>query len=52
MLLGLGAIICKSTKQKLNTRSSTKAKTVGTSNYLPNTICVNMFLEAQGHKIK
>ncbi len=42
-----GAILCKSTKQKLNTkRSSTEAEFVGASDYLPNTIRVKMFLQA------
>ena len=36
--LGCGAIMCKSTKQKLNTKSSTEAEVVGLSDYLPNTI--------------
>lgn len=49
--LGTGAIACKSTKQKLNTKSSTKAETVGASDYLPNTIWVKMFMEAQGYSI-
>jgi hypothetical protein len=51
--LGIGAIMCKSTKQKLNTKSSTEAELVGASDYLPNTtIWVRMFLEAQGYEIK
>jgi hypothetical protein len=49
--LGCGAIMCKSTKQKLNTKSSTEAETVGASDYLPNTIWARMFLEAQGYGI-
>jgi hypothetical protein len=48
---GGGRILCKSSKQKLNTRSSTKAKFVGASDYLPNTIWVKNFLEAQGYTI-
>jgi len=43
--------MCKSTKQKLNTKSSTKAKLVGTTDYLPNTIWACMFLDAQGYQI-
>ena len=48
---GQGGIACKSSKQKLNTKSSTEAELVGASNYLPNTIWVKMFMEAQGHKV-
>jgi hypothetical protein len=50
-LLGRGAIACKSTKQKQNTKSSTEAETVGASDYLPNTIWVKMFMEAQGYLV-
>jgi hypothetical protein len=39
------------TKQKLNTKSSTEAKVVGASDYLPNTIWTKFFLEAQGYQI-
>jgi hypothetical protein len=48
MSFGRGGILCKSTKQKLNTKSSTEAEFVGASDYLPNTIWVKNFLEAQG----
>jgi hypothetical protein len=49
---GAGGIICKSTKQKLNTKSSTEAEFVGASDYLPNTLWVKMFLEAQGYVVQ
>ena len=52
MSLGRGVIMCKSTKQKLNTKSSTEAEVVGASDYLPNTIWAKLFLEAQGYEIK
>ena len=39
--------MCKSTKQKLNIKSSTKAEVVGSSDYLPST----MFLAEQGYKL-
>ena len=52
MSLGIGGLIAKSTKQKLNTKSSTEAELVGASDYLPNTVWVKMFLEAQGHTIE
>jgi hypothetical protein len=51
ILFGTGAVLCKSTKQKLNTKSSTKAEVVGASDYIPNTIWLRMFLEAQGYSV-
>jgi hypothetical protein len=47
---GTGAVMCKSTKQKLNTKSSTEAKVVGMSDYIPNTIWLRI-LEAQGYSV-
>ena len=44
---GRGGIGCKSAKQKLVTKSSTEAELVGASEYLPSTIWVQHFLEAQ-----
>jgi hypothetical protein len=52
MSMGRGGFVCKSTKQKLNTKSSTAAELVGASDYLPNTIWVKMFMEAQGYVLK
>ena len=49
---GTGGIICKSTKQKLSTKSSTEAEFVGASDYLPKTLWVKMFLEAQGYVVQ
>ena len=46
-----GALACKSWKQKLTAKSSTEAELVGASNYLPHTIWVRMFMEAQGYSI-
>ena len=51
MSFGRGGILCKSTKQKLNTKSSTEAEFVGASDYLPNTIWVKNFLGAQGYNV-
>jgi hypothetical protein len=51
MSMGTGGLLCKSTKTKLNTKSSTKAELVGASDYLPITVWSKMFLQAQGHKI-
>ena len=42
-----GGIACKSAKQKSVTKSSTQAKLVGASEYLPSTIWVQYFLQAQ-----
>ncbi len=50
---GTGALLCKSNKQKLNsTRSSTEAEVVGTSDYLPNTLWVQLFMNAQGNPMQ
>jgi hypothetical protein len=49
---GRGAVLSKSSKQKLNTRSSTEAELVGASDYLPSTIWTKYFLDAQGYEIK
>jgi Reverse transcriptase (RNA-dependent DNA polymerase) len=49
--MGTGTLICKSSKQKLNTKSSTEAELVGASDYVQNTIWSKLFLEAQGHAI-
>ena len=51
MSFGRGAVLCKSSKQKLNTKSSTEAELIGASDYLPNTIWVKMFLVAQGYAV-
>ena len=48
---GRGGLACKSSKQKLNTKSSTEDDFVGASDYLPNTIWIKFFMESQGHKI-
>jgi hypothetical protein len=48
---GTGGFLCKSSKQKLNTKSSTESELVGASDYLPNTLWMKMFMEAQGYPI-
>ena len=48
---GRGGLICKSKRQCINTKSSTEAELVGVSDYLPNTLYVKMFMEAQGYPI-
>ena len=47
ILFSRGAIMSKSVKQKLNTRSSTEAEVAGCSDYLPSAIYSKLFLEAQ-----
>ena len=42
----------KSSKQKLNTKSSTEAELVGASDYLPHAIWAKKFMEAQGYAMK
>ena len=49
---GRGGIACKLAKQKLVTKSSTEAELVGASEYLPSTIWVQHFLEAQGFPLR
>ena len=49
---GTGGLLCKSSRQKLNTtKSSTEAKLVSASDYLPNTIWTMNFMQAQGYPI-
>jgi hypothetical protein len=47
--LGNNPIHVKSSKQKLNTKSSTEAELVGVSDSLPQIIWVNSFLKSQGY---
>ena len=49
--LGRGAVMSKSSKQKLNTKSSTEAELVGASDYLPSTIWAKYFMEKQGYNL-
>jgi hypothetical protein len=51
MSMGTGVLAYKSSKQNLNTKSSTEVELVGASNYIPSTIWSKLFLEAQGHVI-
>ena len=48
---GRSAIVSKSSKQKLNTKSSTEAELVGASDFLLKLIWTRMFLEKQGYEI-
>ena len=49
--LGRGAVMSKSSKQKLNTTSSTEAEQVGASDYTPTALWGAKFLAYQGYKI-
>jgi hypothetical protein len=48
MSLGGGAIISISTKQKVNTRSSTEAELVSIDNVISKVVWTKLFIEAQG----
>ena len=52
MSMGLGVFHARSSKQKINTKSSTETELVGASEYLPFNIWALNFLEAQGYKIE
>ena len=49
--LGTGGIMCRSSKQKLNSKSSTESEIIGASDYLPNAVWIKNFLEAQGYVV-
>ena len=51
MTLGWGTIHTKSTKQKLNTKSSTEAELVGMSDYVPYNIWMVNFMKEQGYSL-
>ena len=50
--LGRGFPIVSSTKQKLNTRSSTETEIVGADDFMPAICWTRYFLEAQGYKVR
>jgi hypothetical protein len=52
MSLGKGAVYGTSTRQKLNTNSSTEAELVAASDIMPQLLWTRYFLEAQGYDIK
>ena len=54
MSFGTGGFICKSIKQKLNTKNSTEAdEVVGASDYIPDTLWTQeMFLAEQGYQLE
>ena len=51
MLMRRGALYSASSKQKLNTKSSTKAELVGLDDLMPQILWMRYFLEAQGMKV-
>jgi hypothetical protein len=51
MSLGKEAVYSRSTRQKLNTKSSTEAELVGVDDVMPQILWTKYFLEAQGYKI-
>jgi hypothetical protein len=52
MTFGRGAVISKSQKQKLNTRSSTEAELVGADDVASPILWTKHFMEAQGYPIQ
>jgi IS30 family transposase len=52
MSLGWGTLHARSSKQKLNTKSSTEAELVGLSEYILYNIWLIYFLKAQGYEMK
>ena len=51
MTLGRGTIMSHSTKQKLNTKSSTESELVGASDSVPQIVWTNYFIQSQGYNI-
>ena len=51
MSFGKGVLHAKSSKQKLNTKSSTETELIGVSEYIPYTIWMKNFLHEQGYKV-
>jgi hypothetical protein len=52
MSLGKGTIYNTSTRQKLNTKSSTESELVGVNDVMPQILWTRYFLEAQGYGVK
>ena len=50
--MAMGAVFAKSTKQKLNTRSSTETKIVAVDDLMPDILWCSLFLENQEYKTK
>jgi hypothetical protein len=52
MSLGKGTIYNTSTRQKLNTKSSTESELVGVNDVMPQVLWTRYFLESQGYGVK
>ena len=52
MTMGSGSIFSKSTKQKLNTKSSTEAELIAASDMSSQILWTKLFLQEQGYAIK
>ena len=52
LMLGKGAAYSKSTKQKINTKSSTEGEIVGVDDILPQVLWTNFFMRTQGYSSK
>ena len=50
--MGRGMVNCKSSKQKLNTKSSTESEIVALSDYVPYNLCFKNFMKEQGYEIQ
>jgi len=51
MSLGKGAVCSTSTRQKLNTKSSTESELVGANDLMPQVLWTRYFLQAQGYEV-
>jgi hypothetical protein len=51
LTMGLGYPIVSSTKQKLNTRSSTESELVGVDDMMPSILWTRYFLKSQGYHV-
>eukprot|EP00957_Ditylum_brightwellii_P032430 2457020-Ditylum_brightwellii.AAC.1 len=51
MTLGKGSVYSMSTKQKINTKSSTEIELVGVNDALPMMLWTQYFIEAQGYDV-
>jgi hypothetical protein len=51
LTMGIGYPIVSSTKQKLNTRSSTESELVGVDDMMPSILWTRYFLKSQGYRV-